>query len=314
MPATAAPPPTPGAQVLAARGANAFVASNPSVLMAGPDEQYVQQGLTSSAGLQYGSYERTFHGLPVVGGDFVVVTNGTGAVQDVSVAQQKPIGALSTSPRITAARAADVARSRLAKVDAVTAPVLSVYTIDSAPRLAWDTRVTGNDGKEYSIQSVYVDALTGAVLGTQEHVMHGTGNSGWNGPVTIATTHSGNNFLLRDPAHPTEQCQNAANNTTFTKTTDTWGNGNPTNRETGCTDATFVIQTENRMLTQWLGRNSFDGNGGGWPVRIGLNDLNAFYDGSQVQSGHNQQNQWISSLHVVAHEPGHGIADHTPGR
>src|SRR5438105_516633 len=139
------------------------------------------------------------------------------------------------------------------KVDAVSAPVLSVYTIDSAPRLAWDTRVTGNDGKEYSSQSVYVDALTGAVLGTQEHVMHGTGNSGWNGPVTIATTHSGSNFLLRDPAHPTEQCQNAANNTTFTKTTDTWGNGNPTNRETGCTDATFVIQTENRTLTQWLG-------------------------------------------------------------
>src|SRR5947199_1534443 len=68
MPATAAPPPTPGAQVLAARGANAFVASNPSVLMASPDEQYVQQGLTSSAGLQYVSYERTFHGLPVVGG------------------------------------------------------------------------------------------------------------------------------------------------------------------------------------------------------------------------------------------------------
>jgi len=312
MPATAATP-TLGAQELAARGANAFVTSNPSVLMAGPDEQFVQQGLTRSAGLEYVAYQRTFRGLPVVGGDFVVVTNDTGAVQDVSVAQQKAIGTLSTSPRITAAGAVDVARGQLARVDSVTAPVLSVYTIDSAPRLAWDTRVTGNDGKEYSSQSVYVDALTGAVLGTQEHVMHGTGNSGWNGPVTIATTHSGSNFLLRDPAHPTEQCQNAANNTTFTKTTDTWGNGNATNRETGCTDATFVIQTENRMLTQWLGRNSFDGNGGGWPVRIGLNDLNAFYDGTQVQIGHNQQNQWISSLDVVAHEHAHGIDDHTPG-
>jgi len=62
-----------------------------------------------------------------------------------------------------------------------------------------------------------------------------------------------------------------------------------------------------------LGRNSFDGNGGGWPIRVGLNDLNAYYDGSQVQIGHNQQNQWISSLDVVGHEHGHGIDDHTPG-
>jgi Zn-dependent metalloprotease len=67
------------------------------------------------------------------------------------------------------------------------------------------------------------------------------------------------------------------------------------------------------MLSQWLGRNSFDGNGGGWPVRVGLNDENAYYDGTQVQIGHNTANQWISSLDVVGHEHGHGVDDHTPG-
>ncbi len=67
------------------------------------------------------------------------------------------------------------------------------------------------------------------------------------------------------------------------------------------------------MLSQWLGRNSFDGAGGGWPLRVGLNDENAFYDGTQVQIGHNTANQWISSLDVVGHELGHGIDDHTPG-
>src|SRR3569833_4429403 len=67
------------------------------------------------------------------------------------------------------------------------------------------------------------------------------------------------------------------------------------------------------MLSQWLGRNSFDGNGGGWPVRVGLNDQNAYYDGSQVQIGKNTNSQWIGSIDVVAHELGHGIDDHTPG-
>jgi Zn-dependent metalloprotease len=300
---------------MATRSAEAFVAAKPAVLRASAGEQFVQRGLTSAAGLQYVSYDRTFQGLPVVGGDFVVVTDGTGAVQDVSVAQDQTIDALSTSPTVTSARAMDVARGQLAKVDSVTAPVLSVYALEGARRLAWDTRVTGSDGSEYSSQSVYVDALTGAVLGTQEHVMHGSGNTVWNGPtpVNIATTHSGTTFTLRDPAHPTQQCQDAANNRTFSKTTDTWGNGNATSKETGCADAMFVIQTENKMLSQWLGRNSFDGNGGGWPVRVGLADLNAFYDGTQVQIGHNQQNQWITSLDVVAHEHGHGVDDHTPG-
>ncbi len=33
----------------------------------------------------------------------------------------------------------------------------------------------------------------------------------------------------------------------------------------------------------------------GWPIRIGLNDENAFYDGTQVQIGHNTQGQWIAA-------------------
>jgi hypothetical protein len=68
------------------------------------------------------------------------------------------------------------------------------------------------------------------------------------------------------------------------------------------------------MLSSWLGRNGMDGSGGGWPIRVGLNDVNAFYDGTQVQIGHNQTGgKWIGSLDVVAHEFGHGIDDHTPG-
>ena len=145
--------------------------------------------------------------------------------------------------------------------------------------------------------------------------MHGDGTSAYNGPnpVHLDTTQSGGTFFMRDPAHPTVQCQDAANNTTFSGPDDLWGNGNATSKETGCVDALFAAETEERMLTQWLGRNSFDGNGGGWPIRVGLNDLNAFYDGTQVQIGHNQQNQWISAIDVVAHELGHGIDDHTPG-
>lgn len=32
----------------------------------------------------------------------------------------------------------------------------------------------------------------------------------------------------------------------------TWGNGNATNRETGCVDALFAAETQRRMLSQWI--------------------------------------------------------------
>ena len=66
------------------------------------------------------------------------------------------------------------------------------------------------------------------------------------------------------------------------------------------------------MLSAWDGPNSFNG-AGGWPIRIGLDDENAYYDGTQVQIGHNTQGQWIPVLDVLGHEQGHGIDDHTPG-
>jgi Zn-dependent metalloprotease len=243
-----------------------------------------------------------------------VATNSTGQVLNTSVAQDTTINLPSVTPTVSKQRAESVARGQLATVDSVGATTLVTYALGT-PRLAWQVTVTGRDAEGPSKLGVVVDALTATVLHTQEHVMKGDGASGWNGPNTVHldTTRSGATFSLRDPGKTNVSCQDAVNNTVFSGPDDLWGTGNPTSRETGCVDALFAVQTENRMLSQWLGRNGPDGNGGGWPIRVGLNDLNAFYDGSQVQIGHNQSNQWISSLDVVAHEHGHGIDDHTPG-
>jgi Zn-dependent metalloprotease len=310
-----AQPTTPTALAMAADAASSLVASRPEALHASTNDAFLQQrAISGAAGLSYVPYERTYKGLPVIGGDFVVVTNAAGQVLNTSVAQDQTIDLTNTTPLVRKENAESTAQGQLAQVDRVESTRQVVFALGT-PRLAWESTVDGTDKDGPSRLSVVVDALTGAVLHTQEHVLHGDGNTAWNGPkpVHIDTTQSGGTFRLQDPAHPTEQCQDAANNTTFSKTTDTWGNGNATSRETGCADAMFVIQKENQMLSQWLGRNSFDGNGGGWPIRVGLNDQNAFYDGSQVQVGHNTQNQWITSLDVIAHEHGHGIDDHTPG-
>jgi Zn-dependent metalloprotease len=306
--------PSKSAEALAADAAATLVASRAPALHASADDAFVQRQVISSAGLKYVQYDRTYKGLPVYGGDFVVATNDSGQVLSTSVAQDTAINLASITPVVSKAKAESAARAQLATVDSVAPATLITYALGT-PRLAWESTVSGRDADGPSKLSVIVDALTGAVLHTQEHVLNGDATSGWNGPspVHIDTTQSGSTFSMRDPSLTNVSCQNASGNTVFSGPDDLWGNGNPTDRETGCADALFALQTEKKMLSQWLGRNGFDGTGGGWPVRVGLNDLNAFYDGSQVQIGHNQSNQWISSIDVVAHEHGHGIDDHTPG-
>ncbi|GHJ07782.1 zinc metalloprotease [Micromonospora humidisoli] len=308
------PVPDPAqARAAAVDAASSLVASRPAYLHASADEAFVQRPVISSEGIQYVPYERTYRGLRVVGGDFVLATTATGEVTYASVAQQQSIGNLSTTPKLTAAAAERTARAQLRTVAGVEGTALVVHTLGARPTLAWETTVTGTGADGPSRLTVAVDAATGAVLDTQEHVVRGTGTGAWNGPVTLSTTQSGSTYSLKDPSTTNLSCQDAANNTTFSGSDDVWGNGTGTNKETGCVDALFSAQTEHKMLSQWLGRNGANGSGGAWPIRVGLNDQNAYYDGSQVQIGKNTAGQWIGSLDVVAHEIGHGIDDTTPG-
>jgi len=299
----------------AANQVAALVNSRPAYLFASDNETFVQGAAIASGGLRYIPFQRKYGSLPVVGGDFVMVTNSAGQNVASSVAMTKPIGDLSLTPSLTSAAAEAVATKQLGSVSKIEGTQLAVNALGDSPRLVWESTIQGTGAEGYSRLTVDVDALTGAVLRTQEHVLHGSGTAAWNGPnpVTLNTTQSGSTFSMRDPTITNLSCQDAANNTTFSGTDDNWGNGNATNRETGCVDALFTAQTEARMLSQWLGRNGMDGAGGAWPIRVGLNDLNAFYDGTQVQVGHNSANQWIGSLDVVGHEMGHGVDDHTPG-
>jgi len=309
------PGPSSDPRALAAQSTAALVAARPAYLEPSANEQFVQHSVISSSGMQYVPYDRTYAGLPEVGGDFVLVTNGAGQVVFRSVALTHPVGSLSTTPALSQGAARAVATSQLRSVSRVEGTRLVVYARGATARLAWESTVDGVGADGVSRLTVDVDATDGRVLGTQEHVAHGSGTSAWNGPnpVSLNTTQSGSTFSMTDPTVTNLSCQDAANNTTFTKSTDSWGNGDATSKETGCVDALFAAQTEVRMLSQWLGRNAMDGAGGAWPLRVGLADENAFYDGTQVQVGHNSVNQWIGSLDVVGHEMGHGVDDHTPG-
>ncbi|MFF4892493.1 M4 family metallopeptidase [Micromonospora chersina] len=312
-PATPAAPTTPLERALAA--ADRAAAAGVDALAKGSDERYERALVTPWVnGLYSVAYERTYRGLPVVGGDAVVLADGDGLVRAVRGATSARI-AVPTTATVAADAAAATARRQLASVEQVDSQRLVVRVRNDRPRLAWETVLTGATRTAPSRLHVFVDARTGAVVDTWDEVKAGTGTSKWNGPnpLSISTTASGGTYSLRDPNRPGLSCADFSTGTVMSKSTDSWGTGNPTSKETGCVDVMWGAQKEWDMLKNWLGRNGHDGNGGSWPVRVGLNQVNAYWDGTKIAIGHNNANEWIGAMDVVAHEFGHGIDQFTPG-
>ncbi|GHE26678.1 hypothetical protein GCM10017673_30770 [Streptosporangium violaceochromogenes] len=304
--APSAPPDTP------AQAADRLVEAQPTTLRASAKDRFLRRGtVTGKGGVTYVSYTRTYSGLPVYGGDFVVVTNRSGGVLSTSVAQSKPL-TVGTTPKVDGRRAAEIAKGEIDKAAQVSTPKLSVMAQGSG-RLAYEVVVTGRDKGRESKMHVFVDALTGEVAEKSDEVRDGQGTSYYNGPVTIGTSRSGSGYSMADPGRPGVQCGDQSGST-FTRPDDTWGNGSGTDLETACVDALHAVNKEWDMLRDWLGRNGIDGNGGGFPVLVGLNDVNAYWNGSYTNFGHTLDNQrQATPIDVVAHEFGHAIFQTTPG-
>ncbi|MCX5208056.1 M28 family peptidase [Kitasatospora sp. NBC_00240] len=307
--------PPPSALAAAVSAADQAAAAGLDSLAKGPGESYERHTVTPWIDGMYSvAYERSYRGLPVVGGDAVVIADGQGRVRATQSASTGPVG-VPTTPVVGAAQAEQTSRGALAAVYAVDSHRLVVRVKDGKGRLAWETVLTGRTATAPSHQHVFVDARTGVLIDSYDDVKAGTINSRWNGPapLTISTTGSGSSYSLRDPNRSGLSCADYSSGQVFSKSSDSWGTGNPTSKETGCADVMFAAQKEWDMLRDWLGRNGHNGNGGSWPVKVGLNDVNAYWDGSSISIGHNNANEWIASIDVVGHEFGHGIDQYTPG-
>src|SRR3954471_1971805 len=186
--AEAAQPVSPAA---AADKAADYVKSHPSKLHASSSDAFHQHAvITTKDGLQYVPYDRSYKGLKVLGGDFVVVTKANGDLASTAVAQDETIN-VSTAPRLSAAQAAQTASAQLAGVDAVQSTDLIVDAAADTPTLAYETVVTGQRGAIPSKLHVITDAITGAVISTRDEVVDGTGTGWINGPAPLTIGTSG---------------------------------------------------------------------------------------------------------------------------
>ncbi|WP_410814564.1 M4 family metallopeptidase [Micromonospora sp. 067-2] len=324
--AHAAPPPAPASDASAAARAATVLRANPGAVQGSSAESYrVHSTRVDATGAAHTRYTRTYQGLRVYGGDFVIHTTPSGTYAGSSVGLAAPL-TLGTTAKIAAAAAGRTARAGFTgKVDAVGAPELFVDASSGQGRLAWETVVSGwqPDGQTPSRLHVITDATTGAVVGSYDEIeaVTGTGNSLYSGTVSIDTTLSGSTYQLIDPSHGNNRTCDMNNGTstctTFTDPDNTWGTGANSNRQSAAVDAHFGAAKTFDYYTNVHARNGIFGNGTGVPSRVhyGNNYVNAFWDGAQMTYGDGSGNaRPLVSLDVAAHEMSHGVTENVvPG-
>lgn len=338
-PAAAAPESPAGAAArldpdrAAAEAADAYVAGpGRAVLHRGPDEVLTRTGVRTGTGeLRYVTYERTFRGLPVVGGDAVVVTDGTGAVRSSSVAQDRPVAVDGTVPAVSAETAREVARSGFTTAN-TSVPRLVILAWVDPMRLAWDVTVTGTRAEGPNRQRIFVDAQSGAVLATEDlgvEALAANGIGWYSGLVPIQVTPLAGGFRLADPTRPGLSCADLTGfdlTRGFGHPNPYWGGGGPLHPETVCVDAMYGASMFWDMLGSWLGRNGIDGQGRGNQIRVlrpervltpnGWEELPPAawnLDEHVVYIGQ-RGGRHFASLDVLGHELGHAVSTYSPNK
>src|SRR6476646_7524902 len=111
--AVAAAPAHGNARAAAAASARNLIASHAPALKISGHDTFKALPVQSNHGIQYAAYTRDYRGLPVVGGDFVVVTDSHGQVLTTSVAQTHKVALASLTPTVSRPRAVREARRQV---------------------------------------------------------------------------------------------------------------------------------------------------------------------------------------------------------
>ncbi|MEU8290495.1 M4 family metallopeptidase [Streptomyces pseudogriseolus] len=276
-------------------------------------------------------YERTYAGLPVLGGDLVVHQPADGA-RTVTKAVRTAVAVPSVTPKVGAAKAeaqalAAAGKAGAERTEAGSAPRRVIWAAEGTPVLAYETVVGGlqEDGTPNELH-VVTDATTGEKLHEWQAVHTGTGRSLYSGTVTLGTYKSGSTYQLYDTSRGGHKTYNLARSTSgtgtlFTDADDTWGTGTASSSssdQTAAVDAAYGAQITWDFYKNTFGRNGIrnDGKAAYSRVHYGSNYVNAFWQDSCFCMTYGDGTGNVSpltSLDVAGHEMSHGVTSVTAG-
>ncbi|WP_328750639.1 M4 family metallopeptidase [Streptomyces sp. NBC_00285] len=321
---------TPAQRAELIRQANAGKAEAAKDLGLGTKEKLVVRDVVKDGnGTLHTRYERTYDGLPVLGGDLVVDTTKSGATAGVTKATKATIKVASLTPKVAAAKAEQQAVS-LAKAAGADkagtdrAPRKVIWAGNGTPVLAYETVVGGlqEDGTPNQLH-VITDAATGKKLYEYQGIETGTGNTMYSGTVTLGTTQSGSTYNLTDGARGNHKTYNlnrgtSGTGTLFSGPDDIWGTGAASNTETAGADAHYGAALTWDYYKNVQGRSGIRGDGVGAYSRVHYGNayVNAFWDDScfcMTYGDGSGNTHPLTSIDVAGHEMTHGVTSNTAG-
>ncbi|MFI9174608.1 M4 family metallopeptidase [Streptomyces lincolnensis] len=321
---------TPAQRAELIRAADASKAATAKDLGLGAKEKLVVRDvLKDGNGTVHTRYERTYDGLPVLGGDLVVESTKADATASVVKAGRAAVTPATTTAKLPAAKAETQALAAAKAEDAKSpdvnrAPRKVIWAASDTPTLAYETVVGGfqHDGTPQELH-VITDAATGEKLYEWEAIETGTGNTVYSGTVDLTSTQSGSTFNLTDGARGNHKTYNlnrgtSGTGTLFSGPDDIWGNGSPSNLESAAADAHYGAALTWDYYKNVHGRSGIRGDGVGAYSRVhyGNNYVNAFWsDGCFCMTygdGSGNANP-LTSIDVAAHEMTHGLTSNTAG-
>ncbi|WP_327714836.1 M4 family metallopeptidase [Streptomyces sp. NBC_00490] len=319
---------TPARRTALMKSARSAAAGTARHIGLGAKEKLVVKDVIKDAdGTLHTRYERTYAGLPVLGGDLVV--HDRSGRTTVTKANAARLQVPSLSPKISAAGAAAkaLAVSKNADVkgsETEQAPRLVVWAGSGKPVLAWETVVEGvqEDGTPSELQIVS-DAATGKQLQAAEQVHTGSGTGQYAGEVPLGSTLSGSTYQLVDPDRAGQKTYDLNQGTSgtgalFTDDNDVWGDGQPSNRQTAGVDVAFGAAATWDYFKDNHGRNGIrnDGVAAYSRAHYGNNYVNAFWQDScfcMTYGDGSGNTHPLTALDVAAHEMSHGVTAATAG-
>ncbi|KAB1985578.1 M4 family metallopeptidase [Streptomyces triticiradicis] len=299
----------------------------------GAKEKLVVRDVVKDAdGTVHTRYERTYNGLPVLGGD-LVVHEKAGKAETVTKATKASIKVASLKPLVTTAKAEKQALTAAkdagsAKTAADQAPRKVIWAATGKPTLAYETVVGGlqDDGTPNELH-VITDAATGKKLYEYQGIETGTGKTLYSGTVTLNTTLSGSTYSLTDGTRGSHKTYNKSHSTSssagtlFTDADDVWGTGaasSSTTDQTAAADAAYGAQVTWDFYKNTFGRSGIKNNGVGAYSRVHYGNayVNAFWDDScfcMTYGDGSGNTHPLTSLDVAGHEMSHGVTANTAG-
>lgn len=289
----------------------------------------VKDVLRDADGTEHTRYNRTYAGLPVIGGDLVVAQSPAGKVQVIR-ASRDTIAVPSTDAAVSGGTAKDKAAQRTDLAAGAAVPVKVVYAAQHKPVLAWQTTVVGTEQDGTPIRDlVYTDAKSGQQLARLPQVMDatGSGQSLYSGTVSLQTTLSGSTYQLTDATRGGHKTYDATGitsesdyrtGTLFTDADNAWGTGTTASKQSAAVDAAYGAAETWDMYKAHFNRTGIrnDGVAAFSRVHFGNSYENAFWDDSCFCMTYGDGGTTFSpltSLDVAGHEMSHGVTAATSG-